>query len=134
MNCYYHLENAAIGICSACGKGICYSCLNTEYSEAVCCNNAKCKQRIIDIRQVIDTNIALQGNIKENMLIPDKQKINREESFNIIMGILFLGLGLTFYPDFILLLLFVIMGLTYLGYSIASIIKRYRRNKNHPET
>lgn len=44
MNCHVHLEKAAIGTCSECGKGICPICLNKEGGRMYCDLCARLRQ------------------------------------------------------------------------------------------
>ena len=36
MNCFYHPEKNAIGVCQVCGRGLCQDCQNIRYGRILC--------------------------------------------------------------------------------------------------
>ena len=51
MNCYYHQNHTAVGICKNCSKGICFECAS-DLGNGIACKN-KCEEEVKDINKII---------------------------------------------------------------------------------
>ena len=84
MNCYYSPNLPAIGICKSCGKG-----LSSEYAvdvgNGLACKNI-CEERVKLINRIIDSN--------SKVLLSANKQLLRNTIFMIIIGLLFVGLGI----------------------------------------
>ncbi|WP_068471048.1 hypothetical protein [Candidatus Protochlamydia phocaeensis] len=54
MNCYYHRESAASGICKNCNKGVCTQCA-IDVGNGIACRNS-CEQAVKEINAIIQKN------------------------------------------------------------------------------
>lgn len=36
MDCFYHPDKSAVGVCQACGRGLCKECQNIRYGRVLC--------------------------------------------------------------------------------------------------
>ena len=61
MNCYYHQDMPAIGLCKSCGRGLCSQCI-AEVGEGLACQN-RCEQRVGTLNRLIDDNVKIQPTI-----------------------------------------------------------------------
>lgn len=84
MNCFYHPNASAVGICKACSKGLCPECA-ADLEFGIACKN-KHEQRAEDLEFVISKNTKAFRVAKKNPLIG--------VLFCGFMGAVFLGFGL----------------------------------------
>lgn len=118
MKCYYHEEKSAVGVCPACFRGICKDCIAVQ-ENLISCNNDICKKRVIDMLELSKTNINL---IKSNSNPINVVKNSR--IFNVLMGILFIIMGITLFPaNHTSGILLAFMGLTLFIYGFYFLIK-----------
>lgn len=54
MNCFYHFEIAAVGICKNCQKGLCVECA-VDLENGLDCKN-KCEDEVADVVSLIQKN------------------------------------------------------------------------------
>jgi len=57
MNCFNHHERQAIGVCKACGKGLCPDCL-VEVANSIACKN-NCEKRVTILNKLVDARLKL---------------------------------------------------------------------------
>lgn len=55
MNCFYHSDVAAVGICKNCNRGLCPACL-IEFDNGLACKN-RCENAVIHINQMIERSV-----------------------------------------------------------------------------
>ena len=87
MNCFYHPDQAAVGICRYCGRGLCTECT------ALVDDTLACKDR--HEQQVHGLNIASEQNILQATRI--RSGYTRNTIFYGLVGVLFAGFGLSQY-------------------------------------
>ena len=119
MNCFNHAEKNAIGICKSCGKGLCAECL-VALPNGLACKNA-CEDRVTLINRIIDIN--------QKMVVAANAQVRSSGLFVLILGSLFVGLGLT---PFIVggskfPLIFAVLGAPFLVFGIMRLVTRSQR-------
>jgi len=82
MKCFNHREIEAIGLCSACNKGVCSSCLN-ETSDTITCSEP-CAAKIVEAERLFQRNVFITSN-------QSKYK-NFMPSFFVAVGLSIIGL------------------------------------------
>jgi hypothetical protein len=114
MNCYYHPNQPAVGICKHCQRGLCTDCI------AVVDDNLACKDRHEE--QVRDVNKMLERNSLQAKRIGSNYR--RNAVFYFLSGALFTGFGLYQYRFAGLQALFLIfIGLFLLYAAIANFLE-----------
>lgn len=91
MNCFYHQDTEAVGVCKSCQKGLCSSCA-VDLEQGLACLG-KCEA---DVRVLIDfiaRNMEL-GNLSRNMVRSHPRNILFSAVFLLVVGSLFVGWGL----------------------------------------
>jgi len=85
MRCFVHHDHEAVGICRACGKGLCPDCA-VDLGHSISCKGA-CEQKAQEFHE----------QFVRNEVILKTQKRNRFFGPAIIfaMGVIFFGFGLT---------------------------------------
>ncbi len=112
MNCFYHSNEPAVGICKACSKGLCTDCA-ADLGHGIACKN-KHEQRAEDIELVISRNAnAFKVGNKSSLIVP---------VFNFLGGLLFSGVSLLAWPTINWFLL--LFGLGFLAYAITLLYHR----------
>ena len=121
MNCFYHPDQPALGLCKSCGRGLCRSC-TAEVPDGLACKN-HCEDRVMLINRIIDSN--------KQILTAANVQIRSGTIFMIVLGILFCAFG--FLPYFISgqkgPIFLGIMGLVFL---ITGLL-RLRKKAKYPE-
>ncbi|MBL1435881.1 MAG: hypothetical protein COB08_006745 [Rhodobacteraceae bacterium] len=84
MNCFYHPDASAVGVCKACSKGLCPECA-ADLGHGIACKN-KHEQRVEDLEFIISKNTKALRAAKKNPLIG--------VLFFGFMGAVFCGFGL----------------------------------------
>lgn len=90
MNCFTHSENAAVGICAACGKGVCADCA-TDMKRGLACKD-QCEpevRRLLDVRDFWFT----EPHIEIDKLRMRNTRKTVAGSALSIVGLLFMILG-----------------------------------------
>ncbi len=52
MNCFYHFENSAVGVCKNCNRGLCLNCV-AEVDNGIACSN-RCEAAVATINDVME--------------------------------------------------------------------------------
>ena len=52
MNCYYHYDHPAVGICKSCNKGLCYECA-VDIGNGLACKNS-CEAEVKALNDVLE--------------------------------------------------------------------------------
>ena len=109
MNCFYHRDKEAIGLCKHCSKGLCTDCA-TDLGHGLACKN-KHESEVENIDMIISKNVKNYAAAPKNVLIAPL--------FYLLAGIVFAGFGyfsrggMTDLP-FILGVVFIIFGVVML--------------------
>lgn len=116
MECYYHEDRSACGICKSCQRGICRDCAS-EVSNGIACK-ASCETQAAEL----DAMITFSKNMEEkSSLLINSVGIGTSELFNIVLGSLFFGFGLYEDKEFIMYL-----GIAFLVFGALGIIRYFR--------
>lgn len=83
MNCFAHQAAPAVGICRACGKGVCAACA-ADTGAGLACPGA-CEDRVLMLGRMVDNNAKV-------MRAADRQTWS-SGMLGVVMGLLFLGLA-----------------------------------------
>ncbi len=83
MNCYYHLDRPAIGICKHCQRGLCSDCA-TLVEDSLACKNRH-EQQVRALEQMTVRNILQAQRIGSSYL--------RNAIFYGLVGLAFAGFG-----------------------------------------
>ncbi len=108
MNCYYHPDIVAVGLCKHCSRALCNECAADQGHGLACREIHENEVRKID--RLIQTNIKADQEADKNMWI--------SPLFKIVMGSVFVGFGAiysqrprSFYFSIIFGLVFIVFGL-----------------------
>ena len=111
MNCFTHREQMSVGICKACQKAVCASCV-IDTGRGLACS-ASCVDEVHDLNALID----------RSKLIYSIGSSNKLPSSGVIMymffGLVFFGFGvynlmINDYADYFS----IVMGLGFIGLSV----------------
>jgi len=83
MNCYYHSEKTAVGICKSCGRGLCVDCA-ADIQDGLACKG-RCEERAQKINSIINNN--------SRVLAVSNTQLRRNMIFMVVTGLLFAILG-----------------------------------------
>ena len=83
MNCFYHPEKVAVGLCKSCGRGLCMECAADIHDGLAC--KGRCEERAIRINKIIDRN--------ERVIVATNTQLRRGMIFSVIVGLLFVAFG-----------------------------------------
>jgi hypothetical protein len=84
MNCFNHPDQAAIGTCKACSKGMCADCA-VDLGSGLACKGAH-EQRVKDLEMIISSNAKAYRSAPRNMFLMPV--------FFVFMGLVFAGYSL----------------------------------------
>ena len=84
MNCFYHNQQQAIGLCKACSRGLCSDCA-TDLDHGLACKN-KHEQRVNELETIISMSAKAHADAPKNLLLLP--------AFFIFMGSVFAGFAL----------------------------------------
>ena len=83
MNCFYHPDKPAVGICKSCCKGLCEVCATTLPNGLACVN--ACEDRVSLINQIIDNN--------QKVISAANSQVRSSGMFILLLGLLFCLFG-----------------------------------------
>ncbi len=83
MNCFYHQNCTAIGLCKCCNKGLCKECA-VDLEHGLACKGRH-EERVESINSIIEKNAAMYKAAPRNSMITP--------IFYLFMGIVFAGFG-----------------------------------------
>ncbi|QDU20578.1 hypothetical protein [Urbifossiella limnaea] len=108
MNCFAHQAAPAVGICRACGKGVCAACA-ADTGAGLACPGA-CEDRVLLLGRMVDSNARV-------MRTADRQ-VWSSGMLGVVMGVLFLALAVWTYKEVHVMLTALTggMGLIFLGH------------------
>jgi sulfite exporter TauE/SafE len=84
MNCYYHPNQPAVGICKHCQRGLCTDCL-VEVDDSLACKDRH-EEQVRNLDLLTARNLLQTGRVGSAYL--------RNAIFYFLVGILFAGFGL----------------------------------------
>lgn len=116
MYCFRHPAVPAVGICKACGKGLCTGCAADEPFGLACRDS--CEERVQTLGRIVDmsTRSAVWSNSVQRTYA----------AFAVVLGIVFLGFAAACHladQDF-LTLFFGLMGLVQLVFGLIRLLAR----------
>lgn len=83
MNCFYHPDKPAVGICKSCSKGLCIDCA-ADLDHGIACKG-KHEQQVEDIKVIVE------GNARAYKAAPKTSKT--APLFSFLMGSVFALFG-----------------------------------------
>jgi len=83
MNCFYHSEKAAVGICKSCGRGLCMDCA-ADIQNGLACKD-RCEERAARINKIIDRN--------PQMIAAANTQVLTQKIVLLLLGLVIMGLG-----------------------------------------
>lgn len=83
MNCFYHQEVPAVGICKSCSKGLCAECAS-DLGHGIACKG-KHEEKVEAVNMIIEKNTKVYGSASKNSII--------SPIFYLFMGFVFSGYG-----------------------------------------
>jgi hypothetical protein len=89
MNCFFHPDRPALGLCKSCGRGLCPDCL-AEVPDGLACKN-RCEERVLLLNRMIDSN--------RQVLAVSNVHVRSGMVFTLAFGVLFCLFG--FVPFFV---------------------------------
>jgi hypothetical protein len=84
MNCFYHPEKEAVGICKNCNKGLCITCVS-EVTNGIACKG-KCEQEVEMINELIQRQKPSFKRLRSSH--------NQNSILFGLLGIVFISIGL----------------------------------------
>lgn len=119
MNCFYHPERSAVGVCKHCGRGLCTACA------ALVDDTLACKDR--HEAQVRGLNLATQRNILQAQRI--QSGFVRNAVFYGFVGVAFAAFGVTQYRFLGLQgIFFMVIGIFLLYAALANYMEARKYN------
>jgi len=67
MNCFYHPDKPAIGVCKSCSKGLCQDCV-TDLGHGLACKN-KHEAEVNNLNMIITKNYKVFSSAHKNTLL-----------------------------------------------------------------
>lgn len=61
MECFYHPDTSAVGVCKHCQKGLCHECA-VDLGFALVCQGS-CEERVRQIEKMVEGGVRLQQNV-----------------------------------------------------------------------
>ena len=114
MNCYYHPDQPAIGICKHCQRGLCIACATDVEGSLACKDHHE--------KQVAGINMMTKRNLLQTQRVGSNYR--RNAIFYFLSGFLFAGFGLYQYRFAGLQALFLIfIGLFLLYAAVANFLE-----------
>jgi len=106
MQCFNHEDRSAVGLCKACGKGLCHECV-ADLGHGLACKGVH-EDEVISLQRIITKSAEIYDAAPKNTLITPALFLLmgavligsgfyygvRETPFSIIMGGLFVFFGL----------------------------------------
>jgi sulfite exporter TauE/SafE len=84
MNCYYHHDRSAIGICKHCQRGLCPDCA-ALVNDSLACKDRH-EENVRAVNQMLERNLLTSARTVANY--------RRSAWFYLLTGLLFAGFGL----------------------------------------
>lgn len=84
MNCYYHPNQPAVGVCKHCQRGLCIACA-ADVDGSLACNDRH-------EEQVAELNVLIRSNFLQAQRVGSNYR--RNAVFYFLSGALFAGFGL----------------------------------------
>jgi nitrate reductase NapE component len=84
MNCYYHQDHPAVGICKSCNKGVCYECA-ADIRNGLACKNS-CEAEVKALNDLLERS--------KNAYQKTGKAYKRNALIHGLMGVAFLLWGI----------------------------------------
>jgi hypothetical protein len=91
MNCFYHQTVPAVGLCKACGKGLCPICA-VDFGSGLACKG-RCEEEAKAVGDLIRRNIS-RAPINEKIVAMAWRNRFLGSTFYLAFGLLFLGFAI----------------------------------------
>ncbi len=92
MNCFYHQDVAAIGICKACSKGLCSTCA-ADLEFGLACTG-RCEDQVRRLNQLVERNMRI-APVSEQLIGAQPRSYLAAAAFSITAGSIFVAMGLS---------------------------------------
>jgi hypothetical protein len=119
MNCYYHPNQPAVGICKHCQRGLCIACA-ADVDDSLACKDRH-EEQVRNVNIITDRNLLQTKRIGSNY--------RRNAVFYFLSGVLFAGFGLYQYRFAGLQALFLIFIGLFLLYAATANFLESRKYK-----
>lgn len=114
MNCYYHPDQSAVGICKHCQRGLCIACAADVEGSLAC--KSRHEKQVAGLNMLANRNLLQAKRVGSNYL--------RNAVFYFLSGALFAGFGLYQYRFAGLQALFLIfIGIFLLYAAVANFLE-----------
>jgi hypothetical protein len=120
MKCYRHRDQDAVGLCKACGRGLCPACA-AEVGKGLACRRS-CEQEVADMNALIDQNIR-SSPIGHRLLAQSRGAGMAQAWFLLLAGAAFLATALLTRQ---VRALPGLLGLLFVGYGVLSFFRAAR--------
>ena len=120
MNCFYHPEAAAVGVCKSCYRGLCRECA-VEFPRGLACRG-RCEEDVQQVIELVQRNVKFTKSLAKNA--PGTRIVMLViGAFILLFGVLFVWASLlNEHPVWILLSL----GVLITSYGLFMVIRAYR--------
>lgn len=102
MKCFYHPDREAVGICSACSKGLCAGCA-TDMGRGLACRD-RCEPEVRRLRDLRDFSFA-QPTVQQQILSRTRQAHFRQGGFLLAIAAVSLAAWSVYKTHWVLLAL-----------------------------
>ena len=128
MHCYYHQDKEAVGSCKSCGKGLCPDCA-ADVGKGLACRG-HCEDDVRAVVALIDRNIKFSP--KTAQILESSRKIRSSAAiFNLVVGVVFVGWGLSNMERFSFI---IILGACFLVYGVFGLFQARKAAKERQQT
>mgnify|MGYP001335253959 FL=1 len=89
MECFYHSSQSAVGVCKSCQRGICRACAG-EVGNGIACKD-RCEEEAEKLNRLVQQSHSLGAR---SIKLTNSVSILSVELLNVVLGIIFGGLGI----------------------------------------
>jgi hypothetical protein len=118
MDCFYHENAQACGICKSCQRGLCKQCAS-EVNNGIACKG-QCEEHAVELDNFVLNAIKMQGS-NDVLVQSASASIGAAEYFQLVLGAIFMAYGI--YEETTLLILLGVAFLLFGGFGIFKILK-----------
>mgnify|MGYP000176131387 CR=1 FL=1 len=121
MECFYHPNASACGICKSCQRGICKEC-SSELENGIACKG-KCEEQATALNDLVASSIKMQAS-SETLINKASSGIGASELFNIALGAIFTIYGISEEKIFL-----IILGVAFLLFGALGLVNLFKAKK-----
>jgi hypothetical protein len=88
MNCFYHPQTVAVGLCKSCGKGLCPACA-VDMDQGLACRG-RCEQEVRDLIELVSGSVKRRA-ANEHLLKTARGNRYFYAGYYFCFGLLLLG-------------------------------------------